>query len=259
MEGWGYEIYGERIAPQYDEMIRGRGALAPGSIDDTVAFLAGLVPGGGRALELAIGTGRIALPLASAGIEVHGVDISPAMVAELRAKPGGGDIPVTMGDMADVPLDGSFDLVYLVFNTFFVLSGRDQQRCFENVAAHLTPGGSFVVETFVPDLDRFVDDQTVRVRSIEVDEVVLECSRHMPDEQQVFSQLVTLSEAGTKLYPIALRYAWPAQLDDMARAAGLRRRDRWSSWTREPFTDDSEFHVSVYEKVAGQPVGGPPG
>jgi SAM-dependent methyltransferase len=237
-----YEIstYGERIADIYDEW---HAHLDP---SDAVATLAELA-GGGRALELAIGTGRIALPLAERGVEVHGIDVSEAMVAKLREKPGGERIPVTMGDFADVGVDGVFSLIFVAFNTFFgLLTQSDQVRCFENVAAHLADDGVFALEAFVPDPSRFDRRQRVSALEVELDRVVVDAARHDPVTQQVSSQHVILTESGTRLQPVRIRYAWPAELDLMARLAGLRLRDRWAGWSREPFTADSTQHLSVY-------------
>jgi SAM-dependent methyltransferase len=232
--------FGEAVAEIYDDDQRGD-ELA------TVAFLEQLA-GGGPALELAIGTGRIALPLAARGIRVDGVDISPAMVAKLRDKPGGDEISVTIGDFADVPVAGSYRLIFVVFNTLFnLLTQEDQVRCFENVADHLTDDGSFVVEAFVPAfLTRLRDDQYVDAEAIGVDEVRLDVGRHDPVTQRLDESHVSLSRDGIRLYPIVTRYAWPSELDLMARIAGLRLKDRWAGWEREPFNSTSTRHVSVY-------------
>jgi hypothetical protein len=223
------------------------GVSVRGDEAETVAFLRELA-GDGPALELAIGTGRIALPLTAAGVPVEGVDFSPSMVAELRAKPGGDRIPVTIGDFADVPVTRSFRLVYLVFNTLFnVLSQEGQVRCFENVAAHLTDDGSFVVEAFVPSfLHRLHDEQYVHAEAIEVDEVRLDVARHDPVEQRLDESHLTIAPGGIRADPIVCRYAWPSELDLMARIAGLELRDRWAGWQGEAFTATSERHVSVY-------------
>ena len=234
--------FGEAVAATYDDEPRG-------DEGDAVSFLADLV-GDGRALELAIGTGRIALPLAARGVHVDGVDISPAMVARMRAKPGGEAISVTIGDFAEVPVAGSYRLLYVVFNTLFNLLTQDAQvRCFENVAAHLTDDGLFVIEAFVPTyLYRLRSDQYVDAESISVDEVRLDVGRHDPVHQLLDESHVTLSARGVTVTPIVTRYAWPAELELMARIAGLRLHDRWGGWNREPFTAASGLHVSVYGK-----------
>ncbi len=213
----------------------------------TVSFLEQLARGG-PALELAIGTGRVALPLAARGIRVDGIDFSKPMVTKLRAKPGGDQIAVTIGNFADVPVQGSYRLIYVVFNTLFnLLTQDDQVRCFENVAAHLTDDGSFLVEAFVPTfLTRLRDDQYVNAESIAVNEVWLDVGRHDPVKQLLEESHVSLSREGVRVYPIVTRYAWPSELDLMARIAGLRLKDRWGGWNREPFTSSSNMHVSVY-------------
>jgi SAM-dependent methyltransferase len=233
-------MFGEHFAEIYDDSLRGD-ELA------TVAFLEQLARGG-AALELAIGTGRIALPLAARGIRVDGIDISPAMVAKLHAKPGGDQIAVTIGDFADVPVPGTYRLIFVVFNTLFnLLTQDDQVRCFQNVAAHLTDDGLFVVEAFVPTfLTRLRNNQYVDAEVIEVDEVRLDVARHDPVTQRLEESHVHLSREGVRLYPIVTRYAWPSELDLMARIAGLRLKDRWAGWNREPFTSTSSAHVSVY-------------
>lgn len=218
-----------------------------GDEEAAVALLAQLARGG-PALELAVGTGRIALPLAARGIRVDGIDLSTAMVAKLREKPGGDQISVTMGDFADVPVPGTYPLVFVVYNTLFnLLTQEDQTRCFENVAAHLTDDGSFVVEAFVPSfLYRLRNDQYVDAEAIDVAEVWLDVGRHDPVKQQLDESHVKLSRQGVRVYPVVCRYAWPSELDLMARIAGLRLKERWANWDREPFDSKSEAHVSVY-------------
>jgi len=217
--------------------------------DAAVAFLAELA-GAGPALELAIGTGRIALPLVERGIEIHGIDASKAMVARLRMKPGGDGIPVTIGDFADVPIERRYPLVYIIFNTLFALQTQEAQiRCFRNVAAHLAEGGVFVVEAFVPDLSRFDREQRAETERVGLDAVWLDVARHYPAEQRVDSQHVRLSEQGIRFYPVQIRYAYPPELDLMARLAGLQLRARFGGWRHEPFTAESGMHVSLYERA----------
>jgi SAM-dependent methyltransferase len=213
----------------------------------TIAFLERLARGG-PALELAIGTGRIALPLAARGIRVDGIDFSPAMVAKLRARPEGDQISVTMGNFADVAVPGTYRLIYVVFNTLFNLLTQDEQvRCFENVTTHLTNDGSFVVEGAVPaDLFRLRNHQYVEAETIGVNSVRLDVARHDPVKQLLEETHVTLSSRGVHLNPIVTRYAWPAELDLMARIAGLHLKERWAGWNREPFTSTSSNCVSVY-------------
>jgi SAM-dependent methyltransferase len=240
----GYEpitSFGEDMAEIYDETNQ------RGDESATVSFLERLA-NGGRVLELAIGTGRIALPLAARGVDIDGIDLSPAMVAKLRAKPGGDQISVTMGDFADVAVPGNYRLIFVVFNTLFnLLTQDDQVRCFENVAAHLTDDGVFVVEAFVPTyLYRLRCDQYVDAEAIGVDAVRLDVGRHDPVTHRLEESHVALSPAGVRLYPIVTRYAWPSELDLMARIAGLRLKERWAGWDREPFDSSSGTHVSIY-------------
>lgn len=215
---------------------------------ETVAFLGGLAAGG-PALELAIGAGRVALPLAAHGIRVDGIDFSPAMIERLRSKPGGESLAITMGDFVDVAVPGSYRLIYIVFNSLFnVLTQDDQVRCFVNVAARLEPGGVFVVEAFVPTfLHRLRGDQHVDAEAIEIDEVRLDVLRHDGATQMLEESHVRLSSGGIRMSPVVQRYAWPSELDLMARIAGMRLKERWGGWSREPFTSASERHVSVYE------------
>ncbi len=232
--------FDKEMAARYDDKLRG-------DENATVAFLEGLARGG-PALELAIGTGRIALPLAERGITVDGIDFSKPMVDRLRAKPGGECLHVTMGDFADVPVDGRYRLVYVVFNTLFnLLTQDDHVRCFENVAAHLEGDGLFVVEAFVPSwLYRLRDSQYVDAEAITAHSVTLDVGRHDPVAQTLDESHVTLSADGVRVTPIVCRYAWPSELDLMARIAGLRLRERWGGWERQPFTADSRNCVSVY-------------
>ena len=242
MEGYRPETYGDRIAGVYDAMM----TVLPDPADcaDRLAELAGPGP----ALELGVGTGRVALPLAARGVEVHGIDASAAMVERLRAKPGGDAVTVTLGDFAGVPVEGSYPLVYVVFNTFFSLLTQDQQvGCFAAVAGRLAPGGAFVLTGFVPDPTLYSGGQSVRTTELGLDLVRLDAARHDPVAQRVDFQHVVLSGGGIRLYPGAVRYAWPSELDLMARLAGLRLRERWGGWRREPFGAASGGHVSVYE------------
>jgi SAM-dependent methyltransferase len=231
--------FGERVAAGYDE------TTANGPVEPVVELLAGLA-GGGRALELGIGTGRIALPLAARGVPVQGIDLSEAMVARLRAKPGGGAIPVAIGDFATTRVGEGFALVYLVFNTIMNLTTQEAQvACFENVAAQLAPGGRFLIEVVVPELRRLPPGERFVLFDAGPEHIGI-------DEYDVATQgLVshhTRPGAGTTSVPF--RYVWPAELDLMARIAGLRLRDRWGGWEREPFTSESRLHVSVWEKPA---------
>jgi SAM-dependent methyltransferase len=242
MDRYGPETYGEQIADVYDEWHAG---MDPAETVELLASLAGTGP----VLELGIGTGRVAIPLAVRGLEVHGIDASRPMVERMLAKPGGERIDVTFGQLADVAVDRSFSLIFIVFNTFFaLLSQEDQVRCFANVARRLEPGGRFAMEAFVPDVARFDRGQRVHAINVDVDRVRLDVSLHRPVEQRVDAQHVVITGEGVRLVPVALRYAWPSELDLMARLAGLRLRHRWGGWDRAPFDDDSQKHVSVYEK-----------
>jgi len=242
------EIYfDERIAKGYDSS--SADMFEPAVVDAAVSFLADLA-GGGAALELGIGTGRIALPLSRRGVRVHGVDLSPAMVARLRAKPGADDIDVTIGDFATTRVGGTFKLAYLVYNTITNLTTQDEQvECFRNVAAHLEPGGCFVIEVGIPDLQRLPPGETVRAFAVSPTYVAF-------DEYTDMTAQISWSHhywfAGDKLevFSAPYRYVWPSELDLMARLAGMVLRDRWSGWKREPFTSDSTTHVSVWEKTA---------
>jgi len=220
----------------------------PDLVGATVDFLAGLA-GGGAALELGIGTGRIALPLSQRGVPVHGIDLSPDMVAELRTKAGAEAISVTLGDFATTTVDATFRLAYLVYNTIENLTTQDEQvACFCNVAAHLEPGGCFVIEVEVPQLRRLPPGDTVRA-------FLASPTRLGFDELDVARQLGVshhyfFGDGPVETFSMPYRYAWPAELDLMARIAGVHLRERWAGWRREPFTSDSAMHVSVWEKPA---------
>jgi SAM-dependent methyltransferase len=245
MSDYGIETYGERWAPFYDSIYD--------EIDDaTTDFLLRLAGRPPRALELAIGSGRIALPLAAAGVEVTGVDISEEMVDLLRAKPGGEAITVAIGDFADVPVAGEFPLVYLAFNTLFALLDQERQvECFQNVARALEPGGRFVIDTFMPDLGRYDHLGTrMGVSSISSNDAhAYEMSIHDPVRQTVVTHHVRrLEDGSTVVLPVTVRYAWPSELDLMARLAGLELDERWGWYDRRPFTERSGQYVSVYRK-----------
>lgn len=243
MEGYDPATYGNRIADVYDSLYTDLSDV------QTMANMLVQLASGGRALELGIGTGRIALPVAWRGVEVHGVDSSPAMVSRLRSKVGGASIPVTMGNLADVPVQEEFKLIFIVFNTLFALETQDLQvRCFQNVAKHLAHDGAFVVEAFVPDPGRYVRGQNTSTTRIEKDKVMLEVAQHDPINQRVYAQHVIIMEQGIHLLPVTIRYAWPSELDLMARMAGLKLRERWADWKKSPFTATSASHVSVYER-----------
>jgi SAM-dependent methyltransferase len=191
----------------------------------------------------------VALPLAAAGLEVHGIDASAEMVAEMRKKPGGGAIPVTIADMADFQLADTFDLIYLVYNTIFNLTTQEAQvRCFQNAARHLNSGGVFVIETVVPDLSAYVYGQRMKGSWVALDSARFEIAIHDAVAQTVSFQRIVISEEGTKLTPHYMRYVWPSELDLMARLAGLQRRERWAWWDRSLFTAESKSHVTLYAR-----------
>ncbi|MEA2461560.1 MAG: hypothetical protein QOH90_1737 [Actinomycetota bacterium] len=233
-------VFGPQRAEAYDDHLRG-------DEEATVSFLEELARGG-PALEFAIGTGRIALPLAARGTQVDGIESSPAMVAKLRSKPGAEELNVAIGDMASFRMERNYELVFLIYNTLFnILTQEGQVSCFENAAAHLTGGGAFVVEAFVPSyLYRLRSDQYVDAESIAVDNVWLDVGRHDPVAQRLDESHIGITKGGIDLKPIVTRYAWPSELDLMARIAGLQLQDRWGGWEREPFTAASTRHVSVY-------------
>jgi len=236
--------FGEDVAGRYDEWVAD--LFEPDVVQPAVDFLAGLA-GDGAALELGIGTGRIALPLAQRGVHVHGIDLSPAMAARLRAKPGGDTIPVTIGDYATMRTQGTFALAYLVFNTINNLTTQDEQvACFRNVAAHLEPGGCFVIEVGVPQLQRLPPGETVR--PFDVSPEHLGFDEYELVGQGLISHHFTLVDGAWERLSMPFRYVWPAELDLMARLAGMTLRERWSGWNREPFTSESRSHVSVWQR-----------
>ena len=237
--------FDERIAATYEA--KWPELFEPAVVDPAVSFLADLARSG-TALELGIGTGRLALPLSQRGIRVHGIELSPAMVAQLRAKPGAGSIGVTVGDFAGAKVSGTFGLAYLVRNTIMNLTTQDSQvECFGNVADHLEPGGCFVIEVIVPELRRLPPGEIVRAFTV--------TPRHLGfDEYDVAAQRVIshhywVTDGEFETFSAPFRYVWPAELDLMARLAGMTLRERWSSWNREPFTSDSRSHISVWQKA----------
>jgi SAM-dependent methyltransferase len=227
--------FGERVAERYDES--SADMFEPAVVDPAVDFLAELA-GSGAALELGIGTGRLALPLAQRGIRVHGIDLSEAMVARLRTKPGAEDIEVTIGDFATTRVEGTFSLAYLVFNTIMNLTTQDEQiACFENVAAHLEPGGCFVIEVGVPALQRLPPGETVR--AFDISATHLGFDEYDVVSQGLISHHYSVVDGKLELHSVPFRYVWPSELDLMARLAGMGLRERWSGWKREPFASDS--------------------
>jgi SAM-dependent methyltransferase len=233
-----------RVAERYD---RDEEMSAAGAVQPVVDFLEPLA--GGGALELGIGTGRIALPLAARGVRVAGIDLSPDMVARLRAKPGGVEIPVAMGDFAATTVDGEFSLVYLVFNTINNLTKQEEQvACFRNAAAHLRVGGVFVIEVGIPDLQRLPFGE--RFRPFAVNPTHLGIDEYDVVNQGLISHHYVIDGDRVDVVPMPFRYVWPAELDLMAQLAGMRLRERWAGWHREPLTAESTSHVSVWERIA---------
>ncbi len=244
MTEYGPATYGDRIAGLYDAYLDPSVEASTGL---AVEFLSSLAGARGRALELGVGTGRVAIPLAARGIEVHGIDASQPMLDRMRAKPGGEAISVTIGDFGDVAVDGLFDVVYVVFNTFFALLEQEQQiRCFAHVGSHLSQRGAFVIEAFVPDPTLYDRGQRVSATRVETNRVQLDVGRLDLVSQRVAAQHILIGAEGIMLLPVQLRYAWPSEMDLMARLAGLRLRDRYGGWKGEPFTSASPSHVSVY-------------
>ena len=240
--------FDERVAARYDESAEISGMFDPAVVEPVIDFLVELA-GSGRVLELGIGTGRIALPLAQRGVPVHGIELSKAMAARLGEKPGGEDIGVTIGDFATTTVDGTFSLAYLVFNTILNLTTQEAQvACFRNVAAHLEPGGCFVIEVGVPGLRLLPPGETLHAFHVSK-------NRWGIDEYDVANQGLTshhfeIVDGKVERNSIPFRYAWPSELDLMAQLAGMRLRERWSGWKREPFTSESRKHVSVWEMPA---------
>ena len=236
--------FGEPVAARYDETSDAMFAAAV--VDPVVDFLVEFA-GDGAALELGIGTGRIALPLSQRGVHVHGIDLSEAMVARLRAKPGADRIGVTIGDFARASVEGTFSVVYLVFNTIENLTTQDEQvACFQNAAAHLQPGGCFVIEVGVPDLQRLPRGE--RFCLFDVSESHIGIDEYDVVDQGLVSHHYQRNANGSFEYSSGpFRYVWPSELDLMARIAGLTLRERFGDWTREPFTNVSTKHVSVWE------------
>jgi len=235
--------FDERIAATYEA--KWPELFVPAVVDAAVSFLAGLARSG-TALELGIGTGRLALPLAQRGIRVHGIELSPPMAARLRAKPGGDAIGVTIGDFATATVDGTFGLAYLVRNTIMNLTTQDAQvQCFSNAAAHLEPGGCFVIEVIVPDLQRLPPGETVRAFTVTPQHLGFD--EYDTAAQGVVSHHYWMTGGQAETFSAPFRYAWPSELDLMARLAGMTLRERWSNWHREPFTGASRSHISVWQ------------
>lgn len=238
--------FNERIAASYDT--DSLDMFDPAVLEPTVDFLAELA-GQGPVLELAIGTGRVALPLSQRGVRVHGIDISSAMVERLRAKPGSDQIGVTIGDFSTAQTGQTFQLAYLVYNTITNLTTQEEQvRCFQNVANHLVTGGCFVIEVFVPILQRLPPGEVFR--TFHHDDGHLGFDEYDVVSQILYSHHYLFKDGGYELFSAPYRYVWPSELDLMARLAGMRLRERWANWEKVPFTSDSRSHVSVWEKAS---------
>ena len=237
--------FDEDAAARYDESEAGM--FEPAMVDPVVDVLAELA-GDGRALELGIGTGRIALPLTRRGVPVHGIEVSRAMVARLRSKPDGEDIAVTIGDFATTQVEGTFSVAYLVFNTIMNLTTQQAQvTCFQIVAAHLVPGGSFLVECTVPELQRLPPGE--KVRAFDIGDARWGFDQYEVATQGLTSHHFELVGGKVERSSIPFRYVWPSELDLMAQLAEMTFRDRWSDWDRGPFTNESRKHVSIWEKA----------
>ena len=239
--------WGRDIAEVYDATTAAQ--TAPAVLDPLVDFLADLA-GEGPALEFAMGTGRVALPLSARGVSVHGIELSPHMVEQFHAKPGSGSVPVTIGDMTTTQVPGRFKLVYLVYNTIMNVTTQDEQKqIFANAAAHLETGGCFVIEVIVPQLRSVPPGQTGRVFTLEPDHVGIETFDDLVG-QIAWSHHWMEVEGRLVRHSAPYRYVWPSELDLMARLAGLRLRHRWAGWNQEPFTSESASQVAVFEKTA---------
>ncbi len=243
MKEYGASTFGELNADGYDV------EHDPGTTSESIDLLWDIAANG-KTLELAIGTGRLALPLKLRGLDICGIDASSEMLAKLQEKPGGETIPVVVGNMADVDIEGSFDFVFLAFNTLFNLRSQNEQiRCLVNAAAKLNPGGKFLLEMVVPDIARYSGEQNMQALHVDMQSALVEAAVHDPVAQTVEFQRIRITQDGVRLRPFPMRYVWPSELDLMAQLAGMTRVARWGGWHRQPFTRDSTMHVSLYEKV----------
>ncbi len=243
MHGFGTTTFGELNAADYDTLHN------PDTTKLSVDAIAQIAGDGAQILELAIGSGRMALPLAEMGFEISGIEGSTEMVDLLRKKSGGNDIPIVIGDYADVAIEGPFDHVFLVYNTLFNLPSQEAQlRCFKNVADRLNKNGTFLIETFVPDFSDFENGQRMRTMKIDMHSAWIEAATHDPVNQMFEFQRIRITPEGVKLVPLPMRYAWPSEIDLMAKLAGLQLKSRWGDWQGSPFTNQSKMHVTVYEK-----------
>ncbi|MEO1322411.1 MAG: class I SAM-dependent methyltransferase [Pseudomonadota bacterium] len=243
MREFGPSTFGEHYAEEYDALHN------PGTTEACVDLVSTLA-GEGRILELAIGTGRIALPLSERGHDVSGFDASPHMLEKLREKPGGAKLKTWVADMARFDVDDQFDFAFLVFNTLYNLTTQaDQMQCFCQVSKHLNPGGKFLVEAFMPNRETFENKQAVRTKHVSFDKVWLEAVKHDPVRQRLDYQRIRISEDGTTLHPLPMRYVWPSEMDLMAERAGLQLVERWGNWHRDPISAESEMQIALYERI----------
>jgi len=242
MEEYNNDTFGEFIAEKYDTWFSG---ADPNMIECLFEYTKG-----GKALELGIGTGRVAIPLRDKGLKINGIDSSPSMVSKMHQKTKGEKIPVKIQSFAKFDTDVKYDLIFVVFNTFFgLLKQSEQISCFQSVAAALKQDGRFVIEAFVPDLGRFDRGQSTRTSDITSNSIRLESSQHDLETQTVISQIVNISSKGIELFPIKIRYAWPSEIDLMAQLSGLKLLSRWSDWKKSVFSSRSEHHISTYGKA----------
>ena len=236
------ETYGELIADVYDDWY--------GEVDPQMVEMLSRLAGGGCALELGIGTGRVAIPLASRGMKMYGIDSSPAMLKKLQTKKDSEQIQLHQGSFVNIPFEEKFDLIFVVFSTFYgLLTQEDQISCFQNVADHLESTGLFIIEAFVPDLSRYQGGQSVRAVNLESQQTRLVASMIDPVNQIITSQFIVLNESRTDVKPVKIRYVWPSELDLMARLAGLKLVYHWDDWGQSPFTSNSGKHIAVYGRA----------
>jgi SAM-dependent methyltransferase len=245
MEGYLPSTYGDRMAAVYDDLQGDREAV------NAVEFLVPLASGR-PVLELGVGTGRVAIPLSARGIRVHGIDASPAMLDQLRSKPGAEKVVLTLGDFAKLDDVKRYSVIFVLFGTIFCLTSQEAQvDCFRAAARALVDDGVFVVEASVPDFSGFTRNQNVRLADLSLDRVTATFTQHDRAAQTTSGQNIMITESGIRLMPVHVRYAWPSELDLMAQLAGLQLRERWQDWTRTPFVGESQRHVSVFAKRTG--------
>ena len=245
MKGFGPESFGDFNAEGYDDWY---GNPSVELTEKTVNVLVELAEGG-AILELAVGTGRVAIPLANKGLYVSGIEASSKMIAKLKEKPGSSELVVIQGNMAEFNIDASYKLIFLVFNTLFNLnSQKEQARCFNTVSKHLDKGGKFLIETYVPEPEHYEKGENLKTVHISLDRTVIEACMHDVNKQTVDYQYIEITEQGIRMHPLPIRYSWPSEIDLMAENAGLKLFQRWADWQKTPFTSSSKSHISVYIK-----------